>query len=94
MTRWEAIEESFTRLHNFALTDIEGFASNRTGGNYGLVDLVGRIGDAQERLARPKVGIHWHRLAAVPPWLVPPGEDPDQAELEAGGGASPATRSK
>ena len=48
MTRWEAIEESFTRPHNFALTDIEGFASNRTGGNYGLVDLVGRIGDAGE----------------------------------------------
>ncbi len=46
MTRWEAIEESFTRLHNFALTDIEGFASNRTGGNYGLVGLVVAACDA------------------------------------------------
>jgi hypothetical protein len=40
VTSWKAIEESFTRLRDFALADIEGFRSNRTGGNYGLVALV------------------------------------------------------
>jgi hypothetical protein len=46
VTRWEAIEGSFTRLRDFALTDIEGFAGNRTGGNYGLVGLVVAACDA------------------------------------------------
>jgi hypothetical protein len=49
VTEWEAIEESFTRLRDFVLTDIEGFANNRTGGNFGLVALVLAACDALGR---------------------------------------------
>jgi len=46
VTEWEAIEERFTRLRDFVLTDLEGFASNETGGNFGLLALVVAACDA------------------------------------------------
>jgi hypothetical protein len=49
VTDWEAIEKSYTRLRNFVLTDIEGFARNSTGGNFGLVVLVVAACDALGR---------------------------------------------
>jgi hypothetical protein len=40
MTEWEAIEEGFTRLRDFVLKDVEGYAAQKEGGNFAVVALV------------------------------------------------------
>lgn len=40
MTEWEAIEERFRRLRDFVLTDLEGFVTQKRGGNFGVVAVM------------------------------------------------------
>jgi hypothetical protein len=50
MAQWEEIEETFVRLRDFVLNDLERIVSQRHGGNYAVVALVMAACDALARL--------------------------------------------